>query len=99
MIVIRCPHCTELRSQEELKYDGEAAVARPPRPDSATDQQWTDYLYMRANPSGILFERWCCAAGCGQWFKVVRHTVSHEIVEILPLNASLDQPGHAVDVV
>lgn len=99
MLVIRCPYCTELRSQEELKYGGEAAVVRPSRPDSVTDKEWTDYLYMRANTSGVLFERWCCAAGCGQWFKVARHTVSHEIVQVLPYDAPFTARREVVDAV
>jgi sarcosine oxidase subunit delta len=38
---------------------------------------------MRTNPKGLSREQWCCTAGCGQWFKVARHTVTHEVVEIL----------------
>ena len=83
MIVIRCPYCNELRHEEELEYGGEADVARP-EPTSASDTDWTDYLYMRANTKGVHFEQWCCRAGCGQWFKVARHTVSHEVTEIIP---------------
>jgi len=82
MIVIRCPYCHEMRAEEELTYGGEAEIARPP-PEEASDEQWTDYLFMRTNPKGWHREQWCCAAGCGQWFKVVRHTVTHEVIEVL----------------
>ena len=34
---------------------------------------------MRTNPKGWRDEQWCCEAGCGQWFKVRRHSVSHAI--------------------
>jgi sarcosine oxidase subunit delta len=34
---------------------------------------------MRNNPKGLLVEQWCCAAGCGQWFRVERDTVSHRV--------------------
>jgi sarcosine oxidase subunit delta len=81
MIVLRCPYCSELRTEEELTYGGEAGIERPP--ETASDEQWTDYLFMRTNPKGLSREQWCCTAGCGQWFKVARHTVTHEVVEIL----------------
>lgn len=80
MIVIRCPYCGEQRTEEELSYGGEAGIARPAC--EASDEAWTDYLFMRANPKGLQAEQWCCSAGCGQWFKVVRHTVTHEIAEV-----------------
>jgi sarcosine oxidase subunit delta len=79
MIIIRCPYCGEIRSEEELVYGGEADVIRPLDPDAVTDEQWTDYLFMRNNAKGLSVEQWCCAAGCGQWFKVQRDTVSHRI--------------------
>ncbi|HEY3537302.1 MAG TPA: sarcosine oxidase subunit delta [Trinickia sp.] len=79
MIVIRCPHCNELRSEEELTYGGEADVTRPLDPEAVTNDQWTDYLFMRDNPKGEIVEQWCCAAGCGQWFKAERDTVTHQI--------------------
>jgi len=31
----------------------------------------------------VHFEQWCCRAGCGQWFKVARHTVTHDITEVI----------------
>jgi len=82
MIILRCPYCHEQRAEEELTYGGEANVARP-EVDKATDTDWTNYLFMRTNPKGWHQEQWCCSAGCGQWFKVVRHTVTHEVTEVL----------------
>jgi sarcosine oxidase subunit delta len=94
MIVLRCPYCHELRTEEELTYGGEAGVERP-APDTASDEQWTDYLFMRTNRKGLHHEQWCCSAGCGQWFKVTRHTVTHEVTQIL----RFDQPCDAVPAV
>jgi heterotetrameric sarcosine oxidase delta subunit len=51
-----------------------------------SDQQWTEYLFMRSNPKGPLAEQWCCAFGCGQWFKVRRDSVTHEISEVVRVN-------------
>lgn len=82
MLVIRCPYCLEQRTEEELTYGGEAGITRPV-PQQAADEEWTDYLFMRGNPKGVVAEQWCCSAGCGQWFKVVRHTVTHEISEVV----------------
>jgi sarcosine oxidase subunit delta len=39
-----------------------------------------EYLFCRSNPEGEQAERWCHSFGCGQWFNVVRNTVTHEIV-------------------
>jgi sarcosine oxidase, subunit delta len=96
MIIIRCPHCGELRSEEELIYGGEADVVRPLEPDSVTDEQWTDYLFMRTNPKGTLVEQWCCSAGCGQWFKVERDTVTHRVGAVFRFDAAtnaVEEPG------
>lgn len=79
MISIRCPYCNELRTEEELAYGGEADVVRPLEPHGADSEQWTDYLFMRNNPKGPIQEQWCCAAGCGQWFKVQRDVVTHDV--------------------
>ena len=86
MIVLRCPYCQEQRTEEELTYGGELGIERPP-PETASDAQWTDYLFMRANLKGLHREQWCCSAGCGQWFKVTRHTVTHEVTEVLRFDA------------
>ena len=89
MIIVRCPYCHEQRTEEELTYGGEADIARPLEPGSVSDQQWTEYLFMRSNPKGLLAEQWCCAFGCGQWFKVRRDSVTQEIHEVL----RFDEPG------
>ena len=82
MITIRCPCCEELRTEDELTYGGEADNSRPVDPDQVSDAEWTSYLYMRSNPKGLNQEQWCCSSGCGQWFKILRHTVTHQIAEI-----------------
>ena len=82
MIVIKCPYCNESRHEEELTFGGETDIVRPSRPDQATDSEWTSYLYFRANPKGAHQEQWCCSGGCGQWFKVLRDTVSHRVIDV-----------------
>ena len=83
VIIIRCPYCQEQRTEEELTYGGEADISRASAPERVSDLQWTDYLFMRTNPKGPLKEQWCCAYGCGQWFKVERDSATHKIREVL----------------
>jgi heterotetrameric sarcosine oxidase delta subunit len=67
-----------LRDETEFSFGGEAHMARPAA--GAGDAEWADYLFFRANPKGECAERWCHSYGCGQWFNVVRDTVTHAVV-------------------
>ena len=78
MLLIPCPYCGE-RDEHEFKFGGEAHIARPESPDELSDEEWADYLFLKTNPKGVHFERWVHDAGCGRWFNLARHTVSHEI--------------------
>ena len=91
MLLIPCPWCGP-RDESEFGCGGEA-TDRPTDPGSASDSAWTDYLFMRANPRGVVAEQWCCSAGCGQWFKVHRHTATHEITNIARLERPLGGNG------
>jgi sarcosine oxidase, subunit delta len=83
MIILQCPYCREQRTETELTYGGEAHIVRPHDLESVSHEQWTDYLFMRSNVKGLLTEQWCCAFGCGQWFKVLRNTVTHEVFQVV----------------
>jgi sarcosine oxidase subunit delta len=83
MIQIRCPCCDELRIEDELTYGGEAYLTRPA--ETCSDDEWTDYLFMRTNRRGGHRELWCCSSGCGQWFEVSRDTVTHTIESVRSL--------------
>ena len=76
MMQLNCPWCG-VRDEPEFIYGGTTHLARP-GPD-ASDQEWGEYLFFRDNPKGLHHERWRHAYGCGQWFNVVRHTVTHEV--------------------
>lgn len=89
MIVIECPYCGEERHEEELTNGGEAEVVRALDPDCISNEDWTEYLYFRSNPKGVLQEQWCCSGGCGQWFKVARDTVTHEVQEVVTYDRKL----------
>lgn len=79
MLRIECPWCG-IRDEPEFTYGGEAHVARPAA--NCSDATWAKYLYFRSNPRGEHAERWCHSHGCGQWFNVLRDTVTHEIVAV-----------------
>ncbi len=85
MLRIPCPWCG-VRDEEEFRWGGQAHVSRPPA--DCTDEQWADYLFARDNPKGLQFERWLHVYGCGRWFHVARHTVTHELLAVY----GLDEP-------
>lgn len=58
MLHIFCPHCGELRSEEEFHASGQAHIPRPLDPGSCTDAEWGDYLFFRDNPAA-------CTTNCG----------------------------------
>jgi len=79
MLLICCPWCGP-RPEIDFSYGGEAHIARPLRPHECSDEEWGDYLFMRANPRGAHREQWCHAAGCRRWFNVERDTVTYAFV-------------------
>lgn len=97
MLVIRCPYCLELRHEDELVYGGETDVVRPPDPNAVSNAQWCDYLYLRTNGAGRIHEQWCCAAGCGQWFKVARDSVTQTIARVACMHETLDPAENESD--
>jgi heterotetrameric sarcosine oxidase delta subunit len=78
VLLITCPHCGP-RDETEFTYGGEAGVPYPEDPDALSDEEWAEYLFVRANPRGAHAERWCHASGCRRWFDVVRDTVTQDM--------------------
>jgi heterotetrameric sarcosine oxidase delta subunit len=78
MLLIRCPWCG-LRDETEFRYGGEAHIPYPADPESLTDEQWADFLFMRDNPKGWWRERWYHVHGCRRWFDLERDTATNEI--------------------
>ena len=76
---LHCPHCDELRDEEEFSYAGEAYIARPGEPDKVDDAAWGDYVFMRRNTKGWFWEQWQHTAACRKVFAVRRNTASYEI--------------------
>ena len=78
MMLIECPWCGP-RNQDEYICGGQAHIHRPQDPAVVSDRQWAAYQFMRMNPCGPHTERWRHLYGCGQWFHLVRDTLTHEI--------------------
>lgn len=91
MLMIDCPWCG-LRSEEEFVCGGQAHIQRPADPAATSDADWGAYLYQRENPKGPHRERWQHRYGCGQWFNVVRDTVSHAVLHTYLIGE--DPPYH-----
>ena len=85
MFTIRCPYCGE-RDQTEFSNGGEAHVARPKDPEQISDREWSEYVFIRANPKGIYYERWVHTHGCKKWFNAVRNTSTDKILKIYKLD-------------
>jgi sarcosine oxidase subunit delta len=76
-----CPYCGA-RGLEEFVYHGDATVTRPRDGGAAQTEAWTDYVYLRDNPSGLHRELWVHAAGCHAWLVVTRDLRNHQIASV-----------------
>ncbi|MBN2742010.1 MAG: sarcosine oxidase subunit delta [Rhodobacteraceae bacterium] len=82
MLTLTCPCCGVTAEETEFAPGGEA---HPKRfgPDSS-DADFEGYLFARANPKGVHFERWRHAYGCGKWFLAARCTATLEVFGTYP---------------
>lgn len=95
MLLIPCPWCGP-RDEIEFQCGGQSHVARPGPYTEISDRDWGEYLHTRDNPRGPHRERWVHTHGCRQWFNVVRHTVTHEILAVYRMDeAAPPLPGEA----
>ena len=78
MLKIPCPFCG-LRYENEFAHGGPARDRRPLNSGDLSDADWVEYLTVPDNPIGPVDEKWWHVRGCGQWFTVTRHTVTHDI--------------------
>ncbi len=84
---ILCPYCGQ-RSNAEFSYLGDAAPVRPRDVRRATGEsatgnaalrEFSDYVYLRTNPPGLLREWWQHTGGCRAWLVVERNVTTHQI--------------------
>ncbi|HPE46755.1 MAG TPA: sarcosine oxidase subunit delta [Hyphomonas sp.] len=76
MLTILCPVCNISAPELEFVYAGQAHISRPGNPEELSDEDWRDYLFIRANTRGIHAERWRHTHGCARFFNVLRDTCS-----------------------
>lgn len=81
MFKIECPYCGS-RSEDEFVWGGPAHIIRPDFDENVSDEEWAEYLHMRDNKKGKSLERWFHMHGCGEWFNMLRNSVTHEIGSI-----------------
>ncbi len=77
MIRITCPYCGP-RDHQEFSYVGDATLTRPS--DDAVGDAWYDFVYLRDNPRGPHLEYWQHVHGCRAFVKVLRDTLTHEVL-------------------
>ena len=88
MLSIKCSFCG-YRSQKEFAYGGDGTVKRPELNQEISDDKWNEFVYLRKSPRGKHVELWHHVAGCRQWFKVQRDTVTHEIFQTAKMNEEI----------
>ncbi len=96
MLLLTCPYCGVSAEETEFHGGGEAHLKRF-GPDS-NDVDFENYLFRRANPKGVHFERWRHANGCGKWFHAARCTVTLEVFGTYPAQ-TLEPPAEILDVI
>ncbi len=92
MLLIPCPYCGP-RPELEFRYSGHAHILRQPEVD---DQAWSEFLFWRDNPKGVMAERWRHFSGCGRFFNSLRHTESDKIIATYRVGEP--RPGSAGEV-
>lgn len=90
MFFLECPWCGE-RDESEFSYGGEANIVRPATPDTLTDKEWANYLFMRKNPRGDHVEQWNHSQGCRRWFIAERNTVTYKISKTYRMGSNQDK--------
>jgi sarcosine oxidase subunit delta len=80
MLQLCCPWCG-VRDEIEFRYRGDATVVRPSA--DAPVEAFEAYVYARLNPHGWQREWWLHTGGCRMLFQVERHTLTHELRNVV----------------
>ena len=86
MLALECPCCGVMAEETELAAGGEAHLKR--YGPGSTDEEFDNYMFARANPKGVHFERWRHTSGCGKWFLAARCTATLEVFGTYPAQTS-----------
>lgn len=92
MLRIHCPYCG-IRDHEEFSYFGDATKTYP---DLGVENHaaWVEAVFTRHNPKGVHQEFWQHTLACRRWLVVKRHTVTHDILEVLPAHERVTASSH-----
>jgi sarcosine oxidase subunit delta len=96
MLILTCPCCGIAADETELAPGGEAHLKR--FGPGSSDEDFEGYLFHRANPKGVHFERWRHAYGCGKWFLAARCTVTLEVFGTYPAQVT-EPPQDILDAI
>jgi sarcosine oxidase subunit delta len=96
VLILTCPCCGIAADETELAPGGEAHLKR--FGPGSSDDEFEGYLFHRANPKGVHFERWRHAYGCGKWFLAARCTNTLEVFGTYPAQTPAP-PQDILDVI
>lgn len=92
MIQINCPNCGR-RNAREFRFGGEYNP-RPKQPLATEQDEWTNYIYMKANKLGMQKEWWYHRSGCQLWFLAERDTKTNRVSKTYFWNKAKNEAGN-----
>jgi sarcosine oxidase subunit delta len=87
MKLMTCP-LNGVRNISEFVCGGD--VLDMPDPNTCSDREWADYLFMEENTKGMVREWWMHAAS-SYWFIAERNTETNEIIKTYPASEIYNQ--------
>ncbi len=76
------------RNISEFVCGGE--LTEMPEPDSCSERQWADYVFMENNSKGNVYE-WWMHVPTSYWFIAERNTETDEIIKTFPASELFNQ--------
>lgn len=89
MKILKCP-LNGARNISEFVWGGE--VKPMPDPVTATDAEWTAYLFLEDNTAGEIHE-WWLHAPTNYWFIARRNNISDEVLETMTADTYFERTG------
>lgn len=89
MKILKCP-LNGPRNISEFVWGGE--VKPMPNPATATDAEWTAYLFLEDNTAGEIHE-WWLHAPTNYWFIARRNNISDEVFETMTADTYFERTG------
>ena len=89
MKILKCP-LNGPRNISEFVWGGE--VKPMPNPTTATDAEWTSYLFIEDNTAGEIHE-WWLHAPTNYWFIARRNNIWDEVLETMTADTYFERTG------